>query len=103
MEARRNGRGRRELFAALGALLGTGIGFDIQAKTFLLSFVLIFPYRLVRHGVLRIALQNLFARKSERAMTPKLPPVILAPTIGIAFAFSVIAHGALGMFGAVIP
>ncbi len=91
------GGGDVKLFAALGALLGSGVGFDIQAKTFLISFVLIFPYRLLRHGVLKIALANLFARKSERVATPKLPPVILAPTIGVAFAFTVIAHGALGL------
>lgn len=96
------GGGDVKLFAALGALLGSGVGFDIEAKTFVLAFLVLFPYRLLRHGGMRIALKNtaisarnVFFAKRPLVAGPKLPPVILAPTIGIAFVVSVIAHGAL--------
>lgn len=101
------GGGDVKLFAALGALLGAGVGFDIQAKTFVLAFVLLFPYRLLRHRVLGVAIKNagiglvnLVRAKSAQVKlldAPKLPPVIMAPTIGIAFVLSVISTGGLEM------
>lgn len=99
------GGGDVKLFAAIGALLGPVIGFDVQTITFLLSLSVLFPWRLARHGALRVAavnvrigLANLFKRREARASYvagPKLPPVILAPTIGVAFALSLLRHGAL--------
>lgn len=99
------GGGDVKLFAALGALLGPTLGFDVQAKTFALAFLILFPYRLVRHGALRAALANVViglrnAVRAKAARVPyvesvKLPPVVLAPTIGVAFAISMVLSGAL--------
>ena len=99
------GGGDVKLFGAIGALLGPAAGFDVQALTFVLSLVVLFPYRLVRHGAVRVALANvriglgnLLRRRDARAPYlggPKLPPVILAPTIGVAFVLALLQRGAL--------
>lgn len=94
------GGGDVKLFAAVGALLGPLAGFEVQATTFILSGLVIFPWRLVRNGALRPALANLRiglynalpGRRARLAYAagPKLPPMILAPTIALAFAVLVI-------------
>ena len=99
------GGGDVKLFAAIGALVGPAIGFDVEARTFAFSLVVLFPYRLVRHRAvgaalrnMRIGIVNLFRRRDERepyVIGPRLPPVILAPAIGIAFALTLLQHGAL--------
>jgi prepilin peptidase CpaA len=99
------GGGDVKLFAAIGALMGPGLGFNVQAITFTISLVILFPYRLVRYGALKPALSNFgiglanVIRKRQARVAyvtgPKLPPVILAPTIGIAFVLSMISNGAL--------
>ena len=98
------GGGDVKLFAAIGALVGPAIGFDVEARTFAFSLLVLFPYRLVRHGALGVALRNVrigvgnvLRAKDARApylSGPKLPPVILAPAIGIAFALTMLQHGA---------
>lgn len=89
------GGGDVKLFAALGAILGMGLGFDVETKTFVLSFVF-FLYRLVRHGFVRIVIANAMRTSGTPALPkPKLAPVIMGPTIGVAFALSMVAHGAL--------
>lgn len=101
------GGGDVKLFAAIGALAGPVFGFDVQAITFLLSLIVLFPWRLARHGVVRLALANLriaianlvrMRRRHARVAYvtgPKLPPVILAPTIAVAFVVALLRHGAL--------
>lgn len=99
------GGGDVKLFAAVGALMGLSVGFDVEARTFAFSFLVLFPYRLVRHralGVaftnLRIGIANLFRNKDVRqayVTGPKLPPVILGPAIGVAFALTLVQHGVL--------
>jgi len=99
------GGGDVKLFAAMGSLAGPVIGFDVQAITFLISLLVLFPWNLVRHGALHVALANVrvgmtnvLRRREARAAYvagPKLPPVILAPTIGLAFLISVLRHGVL--------
>ncbi len=99
------GGGDVKLFLAIGALMGPATGFDVQAATFTLAFLILFPYRLIRHRALKpaianmgIGISNLFRGKNARVAYvdgPKLPPVILAPTIGLAFAFTLIQHGVL--------
>jgi prepilin peptidase CpaA len=99
------GGGDVKLFAAIGALAGPAIGFDVQAMTFLLSFVVLFPYRLVRHGALRVGIANIGiglknlvrARPAKLAYLagPKLPPVVLGPAIALAFCLALARHGAL--------
>jgi prepilin peptidase CpaA len=76
------GGGDVKLFASLGALLGLGFGFDVQAITFGLSLLVLFPYRLARHRALR-------------ANGTTLPPMILAPTIAIAFVICCFKHGVI--------
>lgn len=98
------GGGDVKLFAAIGALVGLSIGFDVEARTFAFSLLVLFPYRLVRHRALGIALRNtkigianLFRAKDARepyATGPKLPPVILGPAIGVALALTLVQHGA---------
>ena len=68
------------------------------------SFIVLFPYRLIRHGALKVALKNagigianMFKQKDARAAYltgPKLPPVIRAPAIGVAFALTLVQHRA---------
>jgi len=99
------GGGDVKLFAAIGALAGPALGFDVEARAFAFSFLVLFPYRLVRHRALGLALKNVgiglantFRKKDARVpylTGPKLPPVILAPAIGLAFALTLVQQGAL--------
>lgn len=99
------GGGDVKLFAAIGALVGPAIGFDVLAFTFTASLLVLFPYRLLRHRAVGLAVKNmgiglrnlLRARSAQHPYLtgPKLPPVILAPTIGVAFALAVLHHGVL--------
>lgn len=98
------GGGDVKLFAAIGALIGPALGFDVEARAFAFSLLVLFPYRLIRHRALGVAVKNMgiglantFKKKDARApylTGPKLPPVILAPAIGIAFALTLLQHGA---------
>lgn len=97
------GGGDVKLFAAVGALMGPAIGFDVEARALALSFLVLFPYRLIRHGAVRVALKNMgigianvFRKKDARVeylTGPKLPPVILGPAIGVAFALTMLQQG----------
>lgn len=99
------GGGDVKLFAAIGALVGPTMGFDVEARTFAFSFLVLFPYRLIRHGAFRVAIQNVrigvsnllrpAAARAAYASGPKLPPVILGPAIGVAFLLTMFQHGAL--------
>ena len=99
------GGGDVKLFAAIGALIGPALGFDVEARAFAFSLLILFPYRLIRHKAVGVAfknmgigLANLFRRKDARVAYltgPKLPPVILGPAIGLAFALTMIQHGVL--------
>jgi prepilin peptidase CpaA len=99
------GGGDVKLFAAIGALVGPVVGFDVEARTFAFSLLVLFPYRLIRHRAVGVALRNMrigvvnvFRSRDAREpylTGPKLPPVILAPAIGIAFAVTLLQHGAL--------
>lgn len=99
------GGGDVKLFAAIGALIGPTLGFDVEARAFAFSLLVLFPYRLVRHRALGVALRNVgiglanvFRKKDARApylTGPKLPPVILGPAIGVAFALTMIQNGVL--------
>ena len=99
------GGGDVKLFAAIGALVGPSFGFDVEARAFTLSLLILFPYRLLRHRALgvalrnvRIGLVNLVRPRDAREpylTGPKLPPVILAPAIGIAFALTLLQQGVL--------
>lgn len=99
------GGGDVKLFAAVGALMGLSMGFDVEARAFAFSFLVLFPYRLVRHRAVgvaltnaRIGIANLFRSKETRQpyqAGPKLPPVILGPAIGVAFALTLVQHGVL--------
>jgi prepilin peptidase CpaA len=99
------GGGDVKLFAAIGALVGPSIGFDVEARTFAFSLIVLFPYRLVRHRALGVALRNLrigvvnlFKARAARVAYlsgPKLPPVILGPAIGVAFAITLLQYGVL--------
>ena len=99
------GGGDVKLFAAIGALVGPALGFDVEARTFAFSLLVLFPYRLIRHRALGVALRNvgigfsnLLRSRDTRApyeTGPKLPPVILAPAIGIAFALTLLQQAAL--------
>lgn len=99
------GAGDVKLFAAIGALLGPSIGFDVEARALAFSFLVLFPIRLVRHRALGVALKNMaiglancFRAKEARApylKGPKLPPVILGPAIGVAFALTMVQQGLL--------
>lgn len=99
------GAGDVKLFAAVGALMGPAIGFDVEARALAFSFLVLFPYRLVRHGALKVGLKNIgiglanvFRKKDARVAYlegPKLPPVILGPAIGVAFALTMVQHGVL--------
>jgi prepilin peptidase CpaA len=99
------GGGDVKLLAAIGALVGPTIGFDVEARTFAFSLVVLFPYRLIRHRALGVALRNVRigivnlvrarAAREPYVTGPKLPPVILGPAIGIAFAVTLLQHGAL--------
>ena len=99
------GGGDVKLFAAIGALVGPALGFDVEARAFAFSLLVLFPYRLIRHRAVGVALRNMrigvmnaFRSKDARVAYetgPKLPPVILAPAIGIAFALTLLQQGAL--------
>lgn len=99
------GAGDVKLFAAIGALVGLGIGFDVEARAFAFSLLVLFPYRLIRHRAvgpalrnMRIGVVNLVRPRTDRVpyeTGPKLPPVILGPAIGVAFAFTLLQHGIL--------
>ena len=94
-----------KLFAAIGALVGPSFGFDVEARAFTLSLLILFPYRLLRHRALGVALRNVRiglvnlvrprAAREPYLTGPKLPPVILAPAIGIAFALTLLQQGVL--------
>jgi prepilin peptidase CpaA len=99
------GGGDVKLFAAIGALMGPAVGFDVEARAFAFSFLILFPYRLIRHGALRVALKNIaigarnVLRSREKRVAyltgPKFPPVILGPAIGVATALTLLEHGVL--------
>lgn len=99
------GGGDVKLFAAIGALMGPVVGFDVEARAFAFSFLILFPYRLIRHRALGVAvknmgigLANMFRQKDARVAYltgPKLPPVILGPAIGVAFALTMLQHGVI--------
>lgn len=99
------GAGDVKLFAAIGALLGPSIGFDVEARALAFSFLVLFPIRLIRHKALGIAVKNMgigvanvFRAKDARMeylKGPKLPPVILGPAIGLAFALTMLQHGVI--------
>jgi prepilin peptidase CpaA len=98
------GGGDVKLFAALGAIMGPMMGFDVVALTFAITLVVLFPYRLIRHGVLKVTLQNAATRvlntfrkdKVDLIKAPAFKPVILAPTIGLAFLLTLVRHGVIG-------
>ena len=50
------GGGDVKLLAAVGALLGPVIGFDVLAFTFAASLLVLLPYRLVRHNAVAVSL-----------------------------------------------
>lgn len=97
------GGGDVKLFAAIGALIGPSLGFDVEARALAFSFLVMFPYRLIRHRAVGVALKNMvtglancFRSKDARVAYlegPKLPPVILGPAIGVAFALTIFQHG----------
>ena len=99
------GGGDVKLFAAIGALAGPALGFDVEARTFAFSLLVLFPYRLIRHRAVSVAVKNMrigvvnvFRSKDAReayVTGPKLPPVILAPAIGVAFALTLLQQGVL--------
>jgi prepilin peptidase CpaA len=94
------GGGDVKLFAAIGALLGPLVGFDVQAAAFIVMF-LVLPWRLAREGAFRaslantrIELTNLFRRRANRVpLAPlKLKPMILGPTIFVALCLALARH-----------
>lgn len=97
------GGGDVKLFAAIGALVGPGFGFDVEARTFAFSLLVLFPYRLLRQKAIGVALRNLgigirnlWKKKDAREpylTGPKLPPVILGPAIGAAFVVTLFTQG----------
>jgi prepilin peptidase CpaA len=98
------GGGDVKLFAAIGALLGPVLGFDVQASAFLVLLVVVTPWRLARHGALRIALKNagivasnaFRAKDRKRACEPvKMAPVILGPSILAGVCLALVRHGFL--------
>jgi prepilin peptidase CpaA len=99
------GGGDVKLFAAIGALVGPALGFDVEARTFAFSLLVLFPYRLIRHRAVGVALRNMrigvlnMLRKKDARVPyltgPKLPPVILGPAIGVAFALTLVQQGVL--------
>ena len=99
------GGGDVKLFAAIGALVGPAVGFDVEARAFAFSLLVLFPYRLIRHRAVSVAVKNMrigvvnvFRSKDAReayVTGPKLPPVILAPAIGVAFALTLLQQGVL--------
>jgi prepilin peptidase CpaA len=100
------GGGDVKLFGALGAIMGPMMGFDVVALTFALTLLVLFPYRLFRKGVMKIALQNTATRvrnmfrndeaKVALISAPTFKPVILAPTIAFAFFITLFRHGVIG-------
>jgi prepilin peptidase CpaA len=97
------GGGDVKLFAAIGAIVGPALGFNVQAFTFLIALVVLTPYRIVRHGLARvemtnawIAVTNLFRPRADKRPLlekPTRPPVVLAPTIGVALLVVLFQHG----------
>lgn len=101
---REMGGGDVKLFAAIGALCGPVLGFDVQACAFLVLMVVVTPWRLVRHGALRVGLRNAglvvtnwFRPKDQKLATEpvKMPPVIMAPSILMGFCLAAVRHGVL--------
>jgi prepilin peptidase CpaA len=98
------GGGDVKLFAAIGAFVGPAIGIHVVGLTFVLSCLVLAPYRLIRSGAVRhaltnglIRLKNVFREKTSWLPYldgPKLPRVVLAPTIAVALVLT------LGMQGA---
>ncbi len=101
---REMGGGDVKLFAAIGAFLGPVLGFDVEACAFLVLMIIVTPWRLFRHGALRVGLRNAgrtmgnwFRKKDEKvALEPvKMPPVIMGPSILAGFCLAAIRHGFL--------
>lgn len=101
---REMGGGDVKLFAAIGALCGPVLGFDVQACAFLVLMIVVTPWRLVRHGALRVGLRNAgrvvsntFRAKDQRLPVEpiKMPPVIMAPSILAGLCLAVVRHGVL--------
>jgi prepilin peptidase CpaA len=101
---REMGGGDVKLFAAIGALCGPVLGFDVQACAFLVLMVVVTPWRLLRHGALRVGLRNavtvasnLFRTKEHKqACVPlKMAPVIMGPSILAGVCLALVRHGFL--------
>jgi prepilin peptidase CpaA len=98
------GGGDVKLFAAIGALCGPILGFEVQASTYLIVIALVLPFRLLRHRALGTslrngwtALRNAFRDRDRRLAygVVKLPPVILAPSILLGMCLALARHGVL--------
>src|SRR5215472_2205812 len=96
------GGGDVKLLAAVGALCGPVLGFDVEGFTFAILIAFVLPWRLWRHGAVgatlhnaRTALANAFRPKELRTAyaTVKLPPVIMAPSILAGFFVAMARHG----------
>ena len=103
------GGGDVKLFATLGALVGLSMGVQVEGMVYALVLAVLFPYRLVRYGALRVIVHN--GREALRRVReklrqgkrraaryqplPKHPPVILGPTIAAAFLLVAASHAAL--------
>jgi len=89
------GAGDVKLLAALGALGGPLVGFNLQALTFACATVVLMPLRLARSGALtaivrygmRVLRNSVLWRRPplELGTLPALDPVPLAPTIAVVF------------------
>lgn len=99
------GGGDVKLFAALGALGGPVFGFDVQAFALMVLLLVVTPWRLFRHGLLRVGgrnavrvIANWFRTKERRvACEPiKMPRVIMAPSILAGLCLAAVRHGLFG-------
>lgn len=96
------GGGDVKLFAAIGALCGPALGFDVEAFTFLVLMGAVLPWRLVRNGALAASFKN-GATMVRNAFLPadrrlpyaevKLPPVIMAPAVVVGLAIALLTRG----------
>ena len=98
------GGGDVKLFAAIGALCGPSLGFDVQACTFLVTLAIVLPWRLARHGAFgatlrnaRTVVTNAFAKREARRPYHRvtLPPVIMAPSILAGLCLALVRRGVL--------
>jgi len=98
------GGGDVKLFAAIGALVGPSLGIDAQAFTFVVVLLVLWPYRLLRAGILRRSLVDAYSR--IRAIVTRSPrpasagpvavaPVVLGPAILLGLALAIARHGGL--------